>query len=71
MDTTIVFRAPSRDRTETLLLYEPNSKWFDNPKTDGIETAEDVLEPGIFYLAAVNELIRDHGNIGKAGNGAI
>jgi penicillin amidase len=64
MDTTIVFRAPSRDRTEKLLLYEPNSKWFDNPKTDGIETAEDVVNRA--YLAAVDELIREHGKPGKS-----
>jgi len=52
------------DRTKTLLTKEPNSIWFDNKRTPVTETAPDVIMAS--FTAAVNELVKEHGNIGKA-----
>lgn len=54
---------PTMDRTETLLMKEPNSKWFDSKTTPVVETASDIVMAS--YIAAVNELVKNHGNIGK------
>jgi penicillin amidase len=63
-DRKIVLHYPSIDRTETLLMNEPNSIWFDNKGTPVKETAPDVIMAS--FTAAVNELVKDHGKIGKA-----
>jgi len=54
---------PSMDRTETLLMNDPNSKWFDSKTTPVVETASDILMAS--FIAAVNDLVKDHGKIGK------
>jgi penicillin amidase len=54
---------PSMDRTEELLLKEPNSVWFDNKKTPMKETATDVLSRS--FNVAVDALIKDHGKPGN------
>jgi penicillin amidase len=63
-DKKMVLHYPSIDRTETLLRNEPNSVWFDNKSTPVKETASDVIMAS--FTAAVNELVKDHGKIGKA-----
>ncbi|RYE21486.1 MAG: penicillin acylase family protein, partial [Sphingobacteriales bacterium] len=63
LDKKLLLRSPSRDRTEKLLLKQPNSKWFDNPKTVGIETAGDVVNRA--FIATADELLREHGKPGK------
>jgi penicillin amidase len=55
---------PTMDRTETLLMKEPNSKWFDSKTTPVVETATDILMAS--FIASVNELVKNHGNIGEA-----
>jgi penicillin amidase len=55
---------PSIDRTEELLLKEPNSKWFDNTKTKAKETCADVVKHSFYN--AINELVKQHGKPGKA-----
>jgi acyl-homoserine lactone acylase PvdQ len=48
----------------TLLIKEPNSKWFDSKTTPVCGTATDILSAS--FIASVNELVKNHGNIGKA-----
>ncbi|GAA4316599.1 penicillin acylase family protein [Mucilaginibacter gynuensis] len=55
--------APSRDRTEKLLLKEPASKWFDDKQTPAIETAGDIVNKA--FIAAIDQLIREHGDQGQ------
>ncbi|RVT96563.1 penicillin acylase family protein [Mucilaginibacter limnophilus] len=59
-----LLRMPSRDKTEELLLKQPNSKWFDDPHTDGVENASDRVNKA--FIEAVDELIKAHGNPGNA-----
>ncbi|RYU91261.1 penicillin acylase family protein [Mucilaginibacter terrigena] len=61
-DKKTVMQFPSVDRTEMLLINEPNSVWFDNKRTPVKETAVDVLSAS--FNAAVNELVKNHGKIG-------
>ncbi|MGF7081424.1 penicillin acylase family protein [Mucilaginibacter sp. UYCu711] len=42
-DSKTLLKYPSFDRTEKLLLKEPNSHWFDNTLTPGKENCEDIL----------------------------
>ncbi|MBB5395440.1 penicillin acylase family protein [Mucilaginibacter sp. AK015] len=64
-DKKTIMQFPGVDRTETLLINEPNSAWFDNKRTPVKETAADVLSSS--FNAAVNELVKNHGPaIGKA-----
>ncbi|QHS56247.1 penicillin acylase family protein [Mucilaginibacter sp. 14171R-50] len=64
-DKKTIMQFPGVDRTETLLINEPNSAWFDNKRTPVKETAADVLSSS--FNAAVNELVKKHGpSIGKA-----
>jgi penicillin amidase len=63
-DKKTMLAFPSMDRTETLLINDPNSIWFDNKNTPVKETAADVLSAS--FNAAINDLVKDRGNIGKA-----
>jgi penicillin amidase len=54
---------PSFDRTEKLLLTEPNSKWFDDINTPAKETCADIVRRS--FMAATNELIKMHGQPGE------
>lgn len=58
----IVLKAPSYDRTEKLLLTEPNSRWFDNAHTPVKETAAHIVN--ISFKATVNQLARKYGKPG-------
>jgi penicillin amidase len=54
---------PSQDRTEKLLLTDPNSKWFDNINTPAKETCADIVRNA--FNATVEEMIQKHGKPGK------
>jgi len=59
-----LFNYPSYDRTETMLLKDINSKWFDNPRTPVKESGTDILLHA--FTAAVDDLVHDHGKMGEA-----
>ncbi|RYY32927.1 MAG: penicillin acylase family protein, partial [Sphingobacteriaceae bacterium] len=63
-DSTTMYRLPSRDKTEELLLKQPNSKWFDNPRTEGMETAADIVNRA--FIATADELIKQYGKPGSS-----
>jgi penicillin G amidase len=54
---------PSYDRTEKLLLTEPNSKWFDDTRTPGKETCADIVKSS--FYSTVKELSRKYGSPGE------
>lgn len=54
---------PSYDRTEKLLLTEPNSKWFDDMHTPVKETCADIVNHS--FNESIDELVRKHGKPGK------
>jgi len=58
----IVLKAPSYDRTEKLLLTEPNSPWFDNMHTPSKETCADIVN--ISFNAVINQMVRKYGKPG-------
>jgi penicillin amidase len=58
----VVLKVPSYDRTEKLVLTEPNSAWFDNIHTPAKETCADVVN--ISFNAAINQMIRAYGKPG-------
>jgi penicillin amidase len=58
----VFLKVPSYDRTEKLLLAEPNSKWFDNTTTPAVETCSYLVNRA-FYLT-VSYMV---GNYGKPG----
>jgi len=60
---SIYLKAPSFDRTEKLLLTEPNSKWFDNATTPVKETCADIVN--IAFTAAVDGLLHKYGQPGE------
>jgi len=55
---------PSMDRTEKLLLAEPNSKWFDLAGTSAKETCADIVTRA--FRESVAGLLHDHGKPGKS-----
>jgi penicillin G amidase len=55
----LYLKYPSYDRTEKLLLTEPNSKWFDNPATTTKETCADIVAHS--FHEAVNQLEHKNG----------
>ncbi|SDS30623.1 penicillin amidase [Mucilaginibacter mallensis] len=57
------FQPPYNDRTERLLLTEPNSKWFDNAKTQATETCTDVVNRA--FYDAIDELTTKNGPQGE------
>jgi penicillin amidase len=59
----IELTTPSFDRTEKLLLTDPNSKWFDNIKTPAKETCVDIVNQS--FKATIDKMARDHGKPGK------
>ncbi|OOQ59376.1 penicillin acylase family protein [Mucilaginibacter pedocola] len=62
-DKKMPMQFPSMDRTEELLLKEPNSVWFDDKKTPMKESAADVLSQT--FNATVTNLIKEHGKPGN------
>lgn len=58
----MILKAPSYDRTEKLLLTEPNSAWFDNIHTPVKETGADIVN--IAFNATVNDMVRKYGRPG-------
>jgi len=61
-DTTTLLNFPSFDRTEQLLMREPNSKWFDNIKTPVREDCADIVLHS--FTAAVDGMMRKYGQPG-------
>ena len=59
----IFLKAPSFDRTEKLLLTEPNSKWFDNVHTPLKENAADIVN--LAFNSMVDEMVRKYGKPGE------
>jgi penicillin amidase len=59
----MILNFPSYDRTEKLLLIEPNSKWFDDIATPAKETCADIVMHS--FTAAVTELINKYGLPGE------
>ncbi|MBV8391206.1 MAG: penicillin acylase family protein [Mucilaginibacter sp.] len=55
----LYLKYPSYDRTEKLLLTEPNSKWFDDPSTNKKETCADIVTHS--FHDAVSQLIQKNG----------
>ncbi len=55
-------KMPNRDRTEKLLLKEPNSKWFDDIRTPKKEDCKDILNNS--FVAAAGQLMRKYGSPG-------
>jgi penicillin amidase len=58
----IFLKAPSYDKTEQLLLTDPNSKWFDIALTPAKETAVDIAN--ISFIAVIDKMLHDYGAIG-------
>lgn len=54
---------PTRDRTIQLLLQDPQSAWFDDKRTAGIETAHDLITRSFKYTA--DSLVKNFGAPGK------
>jgi penicillin amidase len=63
-DKKTLLNYPSIDRTEQLLLKEPDSKWFDNTKTKVTETCAGLVNRS--FCSTVDELVKQHGKPGKA-----
>ncbi|WP_410220048.1 penicillin acylase family protein [Pedobacter sp.] len=62
-DPKVPMRYPSRDRTIELIQKDPNSKWFDNVKTDKKETLNDLVNQSFVFTC--DSLQRKNGTIGK------
>jgi penicillin amidase len=60
---SIPLKYPSYDRTEKLLLTEPNSKWFDDINTPGKENAADIVNHA--FNKTINDLVHKHGKPGN------
>jgi penicillin amidase len=56
-------KAPSYDRTEKLLLTEPNSKWFDNIHTPVKEDAAIIVN--IAFNTTIDTMVRKYGKPGE------
>jgi penicillin amidase len=61
-DEKTLLNFPSWDKTEELLIKEPNSVWFDDKRTPVKETATDILNRS--FIVALDELTREHGKLG-------
>ncbi|PLW90032.1 penicillin acylase family protein [Mucilaginibacter sp.] len=59
-----VYYYPTMDRTEQLLMKQPNSVWFDNKRTPVVETATDVVMAS--FTATVDEPARKYGKVGAS-----
>ena len=58
----VVLKKPDQDRTEKLLLTDPNSPWFDIKATSRKENRNDII--GMAYRAAVDTLVKHYGQPG-------
>jgi penicillin amidase len=59
----IYLKYPSFDRTEKLLLTEPNSKWFDDIHTPAKENAADIVN--LTFNSMIDEMVRKRGKPGE------
>jgi penicillin amidase len=59
----ILLNKPSFDRTEKLLLTEPDSKWFDIVKTPNKENCADIVT--MAFIQSVNDQVKQIGDPGK------
>jgi penicillin amidase len=59
----ISMKSPSYDRTEKLLLTEPNSKWFDDIHTPVKENAADIVNHA--FNSTIDEMVHKHGSPGE------
>lgn len=58
-------RYPSTDRTLKLLMEEPNSRWFDDVRTQNrVETIADVVTTS--FQSTVDSLAKQHGPLGES-----
>jgi penicillin amidase len=55
---------PSMDRTEKLILQEPNSKWFDDIRTPAKETCTDIINNA--FTSTIDDLTHKYGKPGKS-----
>ena len=62
-DPKVPMRYPSRDRTIELIQKDPNSKWFDNVKTEKKETLSDLVNQSLVFTC--DSLQHKNGPIGK------
>jgi len=62
-DDKVLLNLPSFDRTEKLLLTEPNSKWFDIKSTPAKETCSDIVNQA--FTASVDNLLKNLGQSGQ------
>ena len=60
--TGLEMRRPDRDRTNTLLLQEPNSRWIDDKRTPAKETLETLARQSLQF--ATDSLTRKFGPLG-------
>ena len=56
---SLAFRYPTRDRTEYLILKQPDARWFDNIKTPAKETISDIVQQS--FKVALDSLTARHG----------
>jgi len=59
----ISMKSPSYDRTEKLLLTEPNSKWFDDIDTPVKENAADIVNRA--FNSTIDVMVQKHGEPGE------
>ncbi|WP_184548976.1 penicillin acylase family protein [Mucilaginibacter sp. FT3.2] len=55
---------PSMDRTEKLILQEPNSKWFDDSRSQVKETCAEIINSA--FINVVDDLTHKYGQPGKS-----
>ena len=61
-DDKVLLNIPSYDRTEKLLLTQPNSKWFDIVRTPAKETCADLVMRS--FTITADDLFKKHGSPG-------
>jgi penicillin amidase len=61
---TLPIRMPSRDRTEYLILKQPDAPWFDNVNTPKKETMDDIIVGS--FIATLDTLTARHGAMSPA-----
>jgi len=59
----VYLKVPSYDRTEKLLLTEPDSKWFDNTLTPAKETCADIINQA--FALTIEDLLHKLGKPGE------
>lgn len=63
VETGLLMRYPSRDRTTQMILNEPNSVWFNNTRTSEIETLTDLIYSS--FKQTVDSLTKLQGDFGE------